>query len=328
MVLRKLSLGLIGAGNMGQIHLSNCIRLKNAKLVAVADIAEKSLVAARKTGVKQLYKDYEELLKDKSVDAVIISLPTYLHAEAAVKAVEQGKHVFVEKPMTRDVVEAERIVSAVKANGVKLMVGYPMRFTTAFANLKKEVELGKLGHVQIAIANHISTGPFFNRVEESIPKPVPTWWFDKKLTGGGALVDLGCHMIDLLRWYFGEVTAIKCYLGHRFNMDFEDHATCTLKFRNGTVGVVNAGWFSTYHKVQVDLFGTANYVNAASKSPSLFDYAKSVLGLAISSTFYDELEYFVDCLFSDTQPEPSAEEGLEVQKLIERIYEDSISIGI
>ena len=325
--MKKVNLGLIGIGQMGATHFRNCLRLKDAKVFAVADIREKVLHETKKVGVKHVFKDYTEMLKVKGLDAVIISLPTYLHAEAVIKAAEQGKHIFVEKPMTRTVEEAEPIVSAVKTYGVKLMVGYPMRFTEAFINLKKEVELGSLGAVQIAVANHVSTGPFFARSSETIPQPVPSWWFDTKLTGGGSLIDLGCHMIDLLKWYFGEVTDIKGYLGYRYGMDFEDHATCILKFRNGTVGIVNAGWFSTSHRVQVDLFGTANYSSAGSKSPTLFEYAKNVLRRAPSSTFYDELEYFVDCLISDVQPEPSAEEGLGVQQLIEKVYGNSLSLG-
>ena len=326
--MKKINLGLIGIGQMGATHFRNCLRLKDAKVVAVADIREKPLHEAKKVGIRHIFKDYTEMLKMQGMDAVIISLPTYLHAEAVIKAAEQGNHIFVEKPMTRNVEEAAAIVTAVKTYGVKLMVGYPMRFTKAFANLKKEVDLGNLGAVQIAVANHVSTGPFFARSVEDVPQPIPQWWFDMKLTGGGSLIDLGCHMIDLLKWYFGEVTDIKGYLGYRYNMDFEDHATCILKFRSGTVGIVNAGWFSTSHTVQVDLFGTAKYSSAGSTSPSLFDYAKNVLRRAPSSTFYDELEYFVDCLVSDAQPEPSAEEGLEVQQLIEKVYDNSLSLGV
>ena len=174
-MLSKVDVGLIGLGQMGKIHLHNCLRLKNARLIAISDISEKSLLTAKKAGVKHTFKDYNDLLKDPSINATIISLPTFLHAEAAIKAAEHGKHILVEKPLARNTKEAKSIVSAAKHNGVKLMVGYPLRFSSSFIDLKNELKMGTLGDVQIAVANHISTGPFFSRGEKSIPKPVPSW---------------------------------------------------------------------------------------------------------------------------------------------------------
>ena len=308
---------------MGKIHLHNSLHLKNARLIAVCDISKKSLHTAKKAGVKKIFKDYNDLLKNPIINAVVISLPTFLHAEAAIKAAEHGKHILVEKPLARNTTEAKRILSAAKQNAVKLMVGYPLRFSPSFINLKNELKKGTLGDVQVAVANHISTGPFFSRAEKLIPKPVPSWWFDKKLTGGGALIDLGCHMINLLRWYFGEVTSIQSLLGHRFNMDFEDHATCVLKFKNGTIATLNVGWFARYHKVQVDLYGTVKHASATSKSPSIIDYAKKIFRSDTSSGFYKELEYFVNCVSSDVTPIPSGEEGLEDLKLISTAYKNT-----
>lgn len=321
--MNEVNLGLIGLGQMGNVHLHNCLHLENARLIAISDVSEKSLFIAKKAGIKRAFKDYNDLLKDPSINAVVISLPTFLHAEAAIKAAEHGKHILVEKPLARNTIEAKRILSAAKESAVKLMVGYPLRFAPSFINLKNELQMGTLGFVQIAVANHISTGPFFHRGEKSIPTPVPSWWFDKKLTGGGALIDLGCHMINLLKWYFGEVTSIKSHLGYRFNMDFEDHATCVLKFKNGTIATLNVGWFARYHKVKVDLYGTVNHASATSKSPSLIDYAKRIFTTDTSSKFYRELEYFVNCLTSDVTLSPSGEEGLEDLRLISTAYKNA-----
>jgi len=89
--MKKANLGLIGLGTQGKIHLRNRLYLKNANLVAVSDTSEKSLHIARKAGVKRVFKNYGDLLKEPSLDAVIISLPTFLHAETAIKAAEYGK---------------------------------------------------------------------------------------------------------------------------------------------------------------------------------------------------------------------------------------------
>jgi len=320
MILGKVSLGLIGLGQMGKTHLASCLHLKNARLIAVSDVSEKSLLTAKKAGVKHVFKDYNDLLKDPKIDAVIISLPTFLHAEASIKAAEHRKHILVEKPLARNVSEAERVVSAANLNGVKLMVGYPARFNPSFQKLKNEIRLGTLGDVQIATADHISTGPFFARGEKSVPKPVPSWWFDKELTGGGALIDLGCHLINLLRWYFGEHSSVQSFLGYRFNMNFEDHATCIIKFQSGTIAILNVGWFARYYMCQVKLYGTAKYTSATSQFPSLLDYAKKILKRDTSSSRYKELEYFVDCVSSDTNPSLSGQEGLEDLRLISAAY--------
>jgi len=325
MVLNKINLGLIGLGQMGKTHLHNCLCLKNARLVAVADVSKRSLATMKKTGIRQ-FTDYDDLLEDSNIDAVIISLPNFLHAEAAIKSAENGKHMFIEKPLARSVSEAERIVSAAKSNGVRLMMGYALRFFPSFMRLKHEIEQGTLGEVQIAVANHIGPGPFFSRDEKSIPKPVPSWWFDEKLVGGGALLDLGCHMIQLLRWYFGETASIQAYLGHRFSMDYEDHSTCILKFKNGTLATLNVGWFARYQKAKIDLFGTAEHAFATSQSSVLFDFANKIFRRNRSSPTYKEIEYFVKCLETDTVPSPSGEDGLEDVRLISTAYNNALQV--
>jgi len=321
--LNIVKVGLIGLGEMGKIHFRNCLHLKGVKLVAVSDVSGRALSSARKFGVKNVYKDYVQLLEDKEVDAVLISLPTFLHDEAAIKAAEHGKHMLVEKPLARNTEEAERIVSAAKSANVKLMVGYPLRFSPSFVDLKQKLDLGTLGDVQIAIANSFSLGPFSPRGEDAVPKPVPSWWFDRKLTGGGALLDLGCHLINLLRWYFGDLTSFRGHLGYRFNMDFEDHAICDLHFKNGVVATVNVGWFARYRRVQVDLFGTVRHGVATSKVPRTLDYVKKMVSFDKSTGFYKELEYFADCIRSDMHPTTSGEDGLQDIRIISEAYTNS-----
>lgn len=325
--MEKANLGLIGLGQMGKIHLNTCLNLEAANVVAVADISQKELLKARNAGVKHVYEDYTDLLKNPDIDAAIISLPTFLHKQAAVAAAEHGKHILLEKPIARNVKEAESIIAATKSNDVKLMTGYPLLFSEPFVNLRHDIERGVFGDVQVAIANHISTGPFLGYVTENgIPKPVPSWWFDKTLTGGGALIDLGCHMLTFLRFCFGNVENVHSFLGHRFNMDFEDSATCVLRFQSGAIVTLNVGWFSIYHKVEVEVFGTTSTASVTSKSSGWLDYIKGMFVAKKSPTFFNEVKYFVDCLISDTQPIPSSEDGLEDLKIIEEAYRNTVDV--
>jgi predicted dehydrogenase len=327
--MKKVRLGLIGLGYIGKVHLRNCLNLKSAKLTAVCDISRKALRHARKMGVKNTFTDYQQLLSDDSIEAVIIALPTYLHASCVKEAAKAGKDIFLEKPLARNVAEGKDIVSTARKNGVKLMVGYPFRFSLPFQALKEKIQGGELGEVQIAYATNIGSGPFFHRAESNVPRPVPSWWFKKELTGGGALMDVGCHMINLVRWYFGEVSDVKSYMGYRFNLDFEDHVTCILKFKSGQIAIVNAGWFSQKAQIKVELLGTVGHASATHTSPSKI---KTAIQLMTGRTpdFYiphlRELSNFIQCLRHDRPPSPSAEDALKDLETISLAYKNEIRL--
>ena len=212
--MNKVNIGLIGLGGMGQIHLNNSINLKDTNLVGIADVSKRALKYAKNFGVSEIYSDYNDLLNNPNIDAVIISTPNYLHCECSCAAAKKGKDIFIEKPLARNPVEGKKILSEVKKTGVKLMVGYPLRFSTNFSLLKDKLEDCIYGKILAATATYSSFGPFYHRANRSDPIPIPEWWFDIKLTGGGVLMDSGCHMINLLTWYFGEVAEVKSYLGY------------------------------------------------------------------------------------------------------------------
>lgn len=323
----KVGLGLIGLGYMGKIHLRNCLRLKSARLVAVSDISKKKLGNAKKMGVKRTFTDYQRLLKDPSVDAVIVALPTHLHNRCCKNAAEAGKDIFVEKPLARNTEEGKEIILATKKNGTKLVVGYDLRFNPLFVDLREKMQSGTLGDVEIAYATNVGSGPFSYRSEGSIPRPVPTWWFEKKLTGGGALMDLGVHLINLLRWYFGEITGIKSHLGYRFNLDVEDHATCIAKFASGPVAVVNVGWFSMERQLKVELLGTVEHASVRYVPPNRIVTAAQLL-LTNFCKFYlpyfRELKHFVHCVRNDLQPSPSGNDALKDLETISLAYKNEI----
>ena len=129
--MQKLNIGIIGLGYIGKTHIYNCMRLENANLVAVADISKNALTKAKRIGVPNTYNDYQELLNNPQIDAVIIALPTHLHAKCAIGAAEAHKHILLEKPISRNTVEATEILSKVRSNGVKIMIGLMPVFAIA-----------------------------------------------------------------------------------------------------------------------------------------------------------------------------------------------------
>jgi predicted dehydrogenase len=327
--LKTVNLGIIGLGYIGMVHLRHSLKLANAKVVAAADLSPKALKQAKSYGVKKTFSNYEDLLKDPQVDAVLISLPTHLHLKCMQQAAEAKKAVFLEKPIATNVEEAKEILSLSEQNSVKLMLGYPLRFDLAFGKLKRDIDNGLIGDVENAHATYISSGPFFHRAEGYSPVPVPDWWFNIQSTGGGVLVDLGCHVINLLRWFFGEIVDIKGYFGHRFNMDFEDSAMCLAKFSSGTVSAINVGWFSQEYLLRVDLLGSVRNVSASHMPPSQITSAYQMLTKGIQ-TFFEphlwELQHFVNCCIEDTPPVSTGLDGLRDLEAISKAYKNTITL--
>ena len=324
---KKINLGIIGLGFIGKVHLRNCLRLKSANVVAVADVSKKALKYARELGVKRLFTDYHELLKQPDVDAVVISLPTYLHAPCAIGAAEEGKHIFLEKPLARNPEEGKKIISATRKHNVKLMIGYPLRYLIDIINLKKRIEDGELGDIQTAYAVNIGVGPFTHRAEGTIPSPVPEWWMNKESTGGGALLDLGSHMVNLLRWYLGEIRDIKVFIGYRYNLDVEDYAISIVNFISGTTATIDVGWFSQETAISIELHGTVGHASVVHRSQNrVITAIKLILGKTSKffKPYLEELSHFVDCIKRDDDPLTSGDDALRDLEIIARAYNNSL----
>lgn len=328
--MKKVKLGIIGLGYIGKTHLRHCLKLPNVELAAVSDLSKKALKEAKAAGVTKTFDNYEQLLKESDIDAVVVALPTQLHLQCALQAAEAQKHIFMEKPIAVNVNEAKEIVAAARKNSVKLMVGYPLRFNEKFRELKTKKEKGLLGDVEVAYATYISSGPFFHRADGHSPVPVPEWWWNKELTGGGALVDLGSHIINLMRWFFGEITDIRSQLNYRFNLDFEDSAICLAKFDSGTKAVITVGWFLQGYVLRTEFFGTVGHALTDHRPGNILLTAIQMLTTGKSKfhqAHFDELRYFVDCLQTDSAPSPSGEDGLKDLEAIEKAYKNQICLN-
>lgn len=327
--MKITKLGLIGVGGIGSLHLKHALMLPDAEVVAVADTAKPALDRAKEAGVKNVYSSYQELLKNPDVDAVVVALPTHLHLECARDAAEAGKHIFLEKPIAVTVNEAKEVIAVSQRQNVKLMMGYPMRFNRHFLQLKEYMASGILGDIENAHATYISAGPFVHRADGHSPAPVPEWWFDTQRTGGGVFVDLGCHIINLMRMLFGEVTDIKSQFGHRYHMDFDDSALCLARFSSGTLAAINVGWYSQEYLMRLDLLGSVRHASVSHMPPPTMSQLYQMLRKGISEfnqPHYDELQYFVDCLQRDVAPSPSGLDGLRDLEAITAAYKNTINL--
>ncbi len=305
--------------------------------VAVADSSENALKGAREIGVAETYKDYKELLQTANADAVVISLPNFIHDESACLAAEKGIHIFVEKPLGRNEEECRDIIRFVEKNDVKLMVGFYQRFLHANQELKGEIDAGILGDIEFISYQLANSGPFSLRFP---PMPVPKWWFDPSMVGGGALLDTGSHMIDLLSWLLNdELQTDYVFLGHKLKLPFEDLAVLELQSKTrGTKASLMVGWFAYKTEMRLSVYGTVGSASLGdsgqmSKKRIAKEMSKNVfktlakrkiepysLGES-SKAYYAEMAHFLDCVREDRSPIVTGKEGLACARVIDQAYQ-------
>jgi len=340
-----LSVGIIGLGNMGMLHLRNCRHVDGVKVVSVADKSKKALKKADALGVKNLFTNYQDLLKGPpKVDVAIIALPNFLHFESVQRALEEGVDVFVEKPLASTVEECEKIVRLVEKSGRKLMVGHNMRFIEAIEKMKVAIEYGRIGDLEVVTLEQILNGPFTHGM---MPRPVAEWWFDPRKVGGGVLLDLGYHLVDLFRFFVEEDSdVIFSHLSYKFNLPIEDGAIIVLRSCESSArGIINVGWFQKSvfpeYNFRVILHGCAGFISSESLVPrniyfhAIKEGTKNILRRILRTkikplsysyyyeAYYKELLSFFDCIKNDLNPPVSAVDGLKTLSLIEQVYKKS-----
>jgi predicted dehydrogenase len=324
---------------MGQLHLLNAMRVNGVKVVAGADKSEKNRCYAERFHVKT-YNNYTRLIDAEKLDAVIISLPNFLKKEGVFYAAENGLSIFLDKPISRTLAEAQEIVSKVDKENVRMFVGVNYRYFPCVQKLKKKLDNGEIGDPQIAMSELILNGPISHAV---VPVPVPEWWLSKELAGGGALLDLGYHLIDLLSWLMGDFNVTYSNLDHKMHLPVEDAGTLVLRSKsNDYTGIVNVGWFSKSifpdFNFRVNMHGTVGFdstdhyipndprVNAVKEG--MLNLMRKVAMRRLSylsytyyySSFYTIMDMFFDALKHGSDFPISLDEQLKVMRIIDSAY--------
>ncbi len=315
----QIKVGLIGCGNIGAGgHLPAYAHIPEAKLVAVCDAVEKLAHAAAERSGATAYTDYRRLLEREDIEMVDLCVPTYLHAQLAVEAMQAGKHVLCEKPMAHTLEAADAMIKAAQANGVRLMIGQVRRFDHRYASIKEQLDAGKVGRPV-----------FIRRAERQfLPFPPDAWQWDPK-RGGGVILDIGVHATDLFRWLFGE-DAVEVYAVAKSVREAAreagsfDHAMITCKFDGGGIGFAEASWaypqgFGGTLYAQLDVVGTGGKIQYADKdtNPMLTYTTEKGHELPryfrfMSTTEYafeEEIRHFVRCVLDDREPAVSPQDA-------------------
>ncbi len=264
-----LRVGVVGLGYAGGQHLKNFVRMPNVEAVALAGLEEERLrELGGQYGVPNLYRSWEDLVARDDLDVVSIGAPNHLHAPIAIAALRGGKHVLCEKPLARTGAEAEGIVRAAREADRAVHIAFTQRERGDVQALKRHVEEGNLGRIYHAKATWMR--------RNGIPG-MGGWFTSKEMAGGGPLIDLGVHMVDMALYLMGEpqVESVSCAtyaeLGPRGSggwqgkgmmtggnaYEVEDLATAFIRLSDGATLNLEAGW--AVYRESSDDFGVTLY---------------------------------------------------------------------
>lgn len=253
--MKKIKIGIIGAGKIAErLHLPQYSEFKKAEVVAICDIIKKkALRLAKQYKIPKIYTDYKKMITQAGIDAVSVCTPNYLHAPMTIFAAKNKKHVLVEKPMALSIKEMKDMIYECKKNNVVLMVEQTQRFDPAHEVIKKVVDSGILGKIATVRGKLGHSGPEF----WSDDSP---WFFDKKKSGGGVSVDVGIHILDLIRFVLNdaEISQVCAKTDNliKKKIKLEDTINAVMRFKNGIMGVFEASWSTSPYEVRVEICGS------------------------------------------------------------------------
>lgn len=333
---RFLRVGVIGLG-IGRGHVKGFQSHPRAEVVAVADPDEERCRRIKEEQrVPSTYRDAREMLERERLDVVSIATPNHLHRELAVAALESGAHVLCEKPMAMSAAEGREMIAAAERAGRRLMINFSYRFSSQSQALRRLVDTGVLGHVYNARTVWLRRHGF--------PK-FGGWFSDRALSGGGPLIDLGVHRIDLALWLMGypqpvwAMASVHRELTEAENVrqgtaaTVENHAAGMVRFDDGASLLIEASWASHRSEpeyMETHLYGVQAGLVQRNRGGG-YDFVAELYETRPGG-FYDvalvrsdaparsSMEHFVDAIVDGTETPAPAAHGLIVQEILDALY--------
>lgn len=228
----KLSVGVIGVGKMGLLHAGIFNGLEESKLVAISEKDKiMSMTLNRYLPGVNVYKDYEEMFNEENLDIVVITTPVFLHKRMIEDAIDKEVNIFVEKPLALNFSECKSLLS--KRHEHKSLVGYCRRFMGTYNFVKRLIDESVLGNVN-SFQSQIFVEQVFNKEKG--------WQYDPAKSGGGVLVDLGSHAIDLIHYLFGDIKLVNGIGKTIYSGKVEDFVSVNFKLTNNILGSLQVSW--------------------------------------------------------------------------------------
>jgi predicted dehydrogenase len=338
--MEKVRVGLIGGGFVSDLHAEAFQEVPEAELVAVCNVNKAALDPfARKWKIPHTFSDHRKLLERKDVDMVVLGIPNHLHQEVAVAAAEARKQIVVEKPLAHTLEAGLAMVMAAKKNKVKLMYAETLCFSPKYGRAKRLVDEGAVGKLYMVKQGEKHSGPHSD------------WFYDVSRSGGGAMMDMGCHGIEWSRWMYDKqkVKSVVAHCQRIYHTDRckgEDNSVIVLEFEGGGIAVIEDSWVKHGGMDdRVEIFGTegAIYCDLLHGS-SMETYSLKGYGYAMEKAsetrgwtftafeeshiygFPHEMRHFTQCVLNNEAPRETGEDGVAVLEIIYAAYE-SAGIG-
>ena len=313
-----LKWGVLGAGSVAQRRAMPAInKAKDAELYALLSRdVERARHLATEHGAGTYYTRVEELLADEALDAIYVSTPVYLHCEQVIEAAERGFHILCDKPMAMNTEECQRMIDACRANGVHLQICFLFRFHSCFQQIRNWVAEGRLGQIVQGRA------PFL----KPFPIPPGAWRGNPNQGGGGSLMDLGSHGVDLLRYIVGEVSEVSAFCNSVVHgYDVEETGTIMMRFENGAHGFVDTSFAAAGCDLVIEIYGTDGWVWVYNDDGWKINLSTNGESQSFNSQFEDlyqyQFEHFARCVAEEEQPIVTGVDGLRTNEILAAAYE-------
>ncbi|MEM7233510.1 MAG: Gfo/Idh/MocA family oxidoreductase [Planctomycetota bacterium] len=334
----KVGIGIVGSQFISTIHAESIKRLAHdAYLLAVASPTPGNAEAfAKAHGIPNAFLSVEPMLGLAEIEMVIVGSPNDTHCDIVVAAARAGKHVVVEKPLCLNLDEADRMISACRDAGVKLMYAEELCFAPKYVRLKELLDSGALGD------------PILLKQAEKHDGPHAAHFWDVDRSGGGVAMDMGCHAIEFFRWMLGrpKIRSVYAQMGtyvHGDKTRGDDNAILTIEFENGAIGMAEESWTSRGGMDdKAEVHGTEGQAYAdLLRGNSILTYSGKGVGYAVEKAgntngwsfvmpeeswnygFPQEIEHFIDCVKNDKKPLVTGEDGRAVLEAIFAAYESA-----
>ncbi|MBE6551067.1 MAG: Gfo/Idh/MocA family oxidoreductase [Ruminococcaceae bacterium] len=347
--MEKLRAAIIGSGGISACHLRGYRRLPNVEVVACCDINEQTAKDyAARNNIPKWYTDVNEMLANEKLDLASVTTWNAAHMPATIAALNAGVNVICEKPMAMNAAEAQIMKETAEKNGKLLQIGFVRRFESTTDVIRSFSEQGLLGDI------------YYAKVAYLRRNGCPGGWFgDKKYAGGGPLIDLGVHVIDIAKYLAGNPKPISAYGATFSNLgrdrakhsvpdfgyardnkapkdvvhDVEDFATAIIRFDNGFVLNIEASFNLNIKedRTSFQLFGTKAGIDISDGMEIYTQYNDYFMDMTpyglpkndFTASFDAELKGFVDCVANNVPCKAPAEDGVVLMKILDAIYESA-----
>src|SRR4051812_34410360 len=337
--MSKTKVALMGAGFIADIHIESYHRfVPDAEVVAVyTRDAKRAEVFAKKHHIPKWYNDYEKCIRESGCEVVDIGLPNFHHARVCLAALNAGKHVIIEKPLAMTLEEADTMISTAKANDCLLMYAEELCFAPKYERVRR-------------LVNEKAVGPIYMmKQSEKHSGPHSDWFYDVNQSGGGVLMDMGCHGLAWFRWMLGgnpKVVSVYATMNtflHKGRTRGEDNSVTIVEFEGGVLGVCENSWarhggmddrvevYGTGGSIYADLFqGNAaltysekGYGYAMEKAGTTQGWTFTIFEEAFNQGYPQELKHFIECVRENKKPLVTGEDGRAVLEMMYAAYKSA-----